>query len=425
MNQLTDSAKINKKNDCLYAMHEIRQKFSMIENSDIEAFAPIYYPVAIVEILFDEKTFEDFDTVQLAVFRLYALGIKDYTTISDLLGLSSLYVSKILNLLLNIGLIDNQGITQIGQESLDEKKKITVSKRIAQRCQVDALNGCLIKIENTISSNVLNETSLTNVNIAHLNYLDGIKEETVNSQLKNQDYSDFISHNSGILNSNIMDIHEVKCVEIKYAKCYILKDSKAADPIIFAKRYNPGKKDLNERFTWQPFSVGVESDKQRYGLPDEIPISNNLSRQYVKNAYHMISELGFGINIEEQALYTLRRVYKFERETLIMEGIVGKHFVIKVNEKSFRKYRAFVGDFLLEIQENGCYLFTDYYLFGKILSVKTDSNRLLAVATLLKNKIESTEKSKVFGILREKLWDFEGEADRLLIDEIEVVLTEN
>jgi hypothetical protein len=55
------------KNEMIFSLKEIRSKYKLIATSDIEMLASVYYPVAILEMNVDEITFEDFDSVQLAV----------------------------------------------------------------------------------------------------------------------------------------------------------------------------------------------------------------------------------------------------------------------------------------------------------------------------------------------------------------------
>ena len=122
------------RNEVLDALDSIRDKYKKLPVADIEKFAPVYYPIAIVEMNLDEMTFEDFESVQFAILNLVSLGITDYKVVADTLGLSSNYVFKVFRLLAGYGHMDEKGITKLGMESITTGKKI-VKAQVWQKFQ--------------------------------------------------------------------------------------------------------------------------------------------------------------------------------------------------------------------------------------------------------------------------------------------------
>lgn len=408
------------KNQIIFALREIKDKYTKILPSDIEMFSPIYYPIAILEMNLDEMTFEDFEAVQMIVLKLIQLGQVEDEIVSDLLGLSPNYIHKIKHLLRGYGHVNNDLITDLGKRSLKEEKKITMSQ-VWQKFQVDALNGTLIKMDKLVSENMLNSKEQTHILVGHLDYLDGIRRETIEDQLQNQDYSDFIRQKTGVLNTNVLAINDVKCIEVRYAQCFLMKLKGVKDPIVFSKRYNEDKREVKDRFSWQPFSIAGETIKEKFDFESEIPEASDLAREYINNVYNMILERSDKVNLQEEMNKTLKNVYPFVDGSLSIEGYSeNKTLIVNIDEKSLKRYTPWLPYFMLDLAQDGEHLITSEHLFGKIISLRTNSDRLLNLCKVLNLKVTSGDKSKVISSLRNKIMDIQG--DRLLIDDMEYVL---
>lgn len=411
--------KMSMKNQIVFALREIKDKYTKILPSDIEMFAPIYYPIAILEMNLDEMTFEDFEAVQMIVLKLIGLGQVDDEVVSDLLGLSPNYIYKIKHLLRGYGHVSDDRITDLGKRSLKEGKKIIMSQ-VWQQFQVDALNGILIKMDKLVSENMLNSKEQTHIMVGHLDYLDGITTETIEDQLQNQNYSDFIRQKTGVLNTNVLAINDVKCVEVRYAQCFLMKLKNVNEPIVFSKRYDEEKREIRERFSWQPFSIGSEMIRERFDFESEIPIESDLARQYINNVYNMIMERAEKVNLEEDKRRALKNIYPFADGGISLGGYSANNtLIVNIDENALKRYTSWLPYFMLDLAQHGEHLITSEFLFGKIISLRSNSNRLLKVCELLNEKVKSEDKSKVFNALKNSLRDIQG--DKLLIDEIESI----
>ncbi|MGI6731308.1 MAG: hypothetical protein ACOX5F_05315 [Anaerovoracaceae bacterium] len=398
------------KNDAMIALADIHQKYPNIKTTDIEKFAPVYYPIAIIEMDLEEKTFEDFESVQYSILNLVSLGITDYNVIAETLGLSPNYVFKIIRLLNGYGHMDGDGITEMGRESVREGKKI-VKSQVWQKFQVDALNGTLLKVEQVVVENMLNEKNKTRMTIGHLNYLDGMSVEDISSQLEKNDYNSYIRQKSSILNTNVIKINNIRCLEVRYAKSYMIKVRDCDEPIVFAKRYDSKQREVKERFYWEPFSVESKAIQSRLGFGSDIPVSSNIARNYISQLYSMMIDRADRADLMEEIIWTMKWIYPFHEEGIkIVQSEDSRAIpVVNIYEKAFQKYRSWIINFLIGIQEDGEYLITHERLYGNIVSLRTDSPLLLDVAKLLVEKIEKYGKLDLIKRFRDKFNDYEGE----------------
>ncbi len=396
------------KNEALAALDDIHEKYKKLPSTDIEKFAPVYYPIAIVEMNLDEVTFEDFESVQYTILQLISLGVNDYAIIAETLGLSPNYVFKMIRLLNGYGHLDGNGITQLGMDSIRSGQKI-VKAQVWQKFQLDALNGTLLRVDQTITENMLNDREQTNITIGHLDYLDGMPVQEISTQLAKSNLSKYVQQKSGIINTNVTKINDVRCVEVKYARCYLMKVRNCDEPIVFAKRYDSSKEDVKERFSWQPFSIKNAVLAQKYGFEPDVPFNSDVARKYVGQLYSMLIERGKKVNLVEEIQYAMQKVYRFEAagvEIARTDGVVVP--TVNIDERAFRIYRSWIINFLIGIQNDGEYLITNEKLYGHVISLRTESLMMLDLAELIVDKMRKHGKANVVKRIKDKYKDYEG-----------------
>jgi hypothetical protein len=399
------------KHEAVYALNEIRERYPRIKTTDIERFAPVYYPVAMVEMLLEEQTFEDFETVHLAVLRLISLGISDYKLIAQTLGLSASYVFKVLHLLTGYGHIADGRLTDLGRESLQQQKKIITTDTL-QKFQVDALNGRLLKNHQVVAGNMLNSKDETITMIGHLNYLDGMDSQNLSSQLTGGNCENYLNQKSGVLHTNVRRIKAARCTEIKYAKCYLLKLRGCTQPFIFAKRYNRMGEEQKLRFPWQPFSAQDAATARRYGLEPDTPANTQLTTEYVQQLYQMLKTQSSGpkFNLEEQVTKTISHSTPFQTELLDvrpgMDYTTGiERTTVYVPEKAVVKFSGELVNILAGISRDDEYLITDQWLYGHVVSVRIRDGKLRVLARLIADKIAEHGQKKVSRVLKDRFRD--------------------
>lgn len=407
------------KNEALTALNAIRDKYPLISLDSIERFAPVYYPIAMVEMDLTERTFENFEAVQLTVLKMVNLGQRDHRIIAETLGLSPNYVYKVLHLLEGYGHIANGNITPLGLQSVQKGQKI-VERRTSQKFQVDALNGTLLKFDESVTDSMLNNKEQTDLFVGHLDYMDGMPLQEINAQLSSN-CTDYIRQKSGILHTNVSDVTNARCLEVKYAKCHLIKFYSHAEPVILAKRYDCRQKDIKERFSWQPFCLYDKTLITRYGFEEELPSAKPLAQKYVRNLYSMLAgRLQQLYNSPERWAEEIRkavsRVYRFEEAALSFNRIFDlADPSVFITENAFSLFRGWIIDFLLAIHSDQRCPITTERLCGQLVSLKTESEKLLSLAELLAAKVAQYGKIEIKKFVRERFkdWDEPGLIDAL------------
>ena len=364
------------------ALSNIIEKYSWIKTSDIEIFAPVYYPIAIIEMFFDEQSFEDFEIIQLSVLRFANVGILDPNIISASMGINNPnYIYNVLQLLRSYGHINNSGITELGRSSLNEKKKITLS-RVKQQFQLDALNANLLKIDQNLIASSLTSPNDTLAIIGHLNYLDGVPTEYVERQIRKVGFDHFKKNRSSILNTNVMTIHDMHCVEIRYSKCYLLKTNYTNVPLIFGKKYNAIGDSEQSRFFWQPLSFDLGSSLlAKYLNNENIPSNSEVATNYINQLTKALKERSSNIDSAEETRKALRKWNNgfsiSDSQVIVHSATPSRCAVVNVNHTNFTKFNGALLSYLDSLSRSDEFILSSPRLYGKIISVITKDKYIL------------------------------------------------
>jgi hypothetical protein len=371
---------INHVLEACQALNLIISRYPKIKIPDIELFTPVYYPIALIEMDFDEQSFENFETIQLAVLQFVNSGILDPNVISSSMGIGNPnYIYNVLQLLKGYGHINNVGITDLGKQSLSEEKKITLS-RVKQQFQLDALNGTLIEIDQNLISSSIKSSNETEGFIGHLNYIDGIQEEYIEKQLRSRGFDHFKKYKSTILNSNVLQIHNMYCIGMQYAKCYLLKLQSVNMPIIIGKRFNSKGATDEDRFFWEPLSIPPQAS--RFFL-DCHPLNNNspAADQYIRQLQNLINESAKSIDPLDNVTKTLREwnsgLTIREQSLQIYTNSSLRLANICVEHTDFNKFNGALLGLLDVLTYSEEYLLTSPKLYGRLVSITTTNKYIL------------------------------------------------
>ncbi len=402
-----EKQKKNSMFEAVEALDSICSKYSAIRRNQIEQFAPVYYPIAIVELRMREKTFEDFETVQLTVLKLVELGIQNPDILAQTLGLSVGYVQKVLHLLRGYGHISGSGVTALGQQSLQAEKKI-VEKETMQKFQMDALNGTLLKMGQSVTENTLNDISETHWKIGHLDHIDGVPTKMLSDQLVGANCQQYLRQKTGILHTNVTAIREASCAGIQYAKAYLMKLTGLECPIVFANRYDYRQKEIRDRFSWQPFSVESRLVASRYGFEEDTPVSTSHAGSYIRRLYSLLTEQAKTVDLQEEAVNAVTRMYSFDESGLRTEVLQnGKAVKVEVSAEAVQQYRGSLLSFLMGATREGQHTVTGTYLCGAMVYLRIADPALARLGKLLTAKEEKIGKPELFQTLRERFRDHE------------------
>ncbi len=373
------------------SLTDILSRYHRIKTTDIEAFAPVYYPIAIIEMDFDEQSFEDFDSIQLCVLKFIRAGITDSYIISNSMGINSQsYIDNVVQLLKNFGHISDNKITDLGMSSLKEEKKITLT-RVKQLFQLDALNGNLLKIEENLISSSLFSSSETFSGIGHMDYLNGLPTDYVERQIRSVGFDHFKKYRSSILNTNVQTIHDITCKEVQYSKCYLMKLQSVSTPVVFAKRFNADGDSDGSRYFWSPLSVD-KSAASRYFYGENLYYNSSDATGYINQLYAMLNDRFYSAfnnnhdKIRETLLKWNRWLHVPDKQIVIQTSGIksGRCASVTLDNTNFTKFNAAIIYFLHSLSQSNELLLSCPQLYGKLISVITQDKYILATVSAYK-----------------------------------------
>lgn len=372
----------------------------------IELFTEVYYPIAILEIEMKETTFENFDLIPLSVLRFVDGGVRDADGIAGIMGLSPGYVQKILDLLMGYGYLSEDGLTALGRRSLDLEQKIS-RNTVKQRFQADALTGELLRSGQQLLDIDLLGKDRTSGGIAHMPHIEGIFAEDLSRQFREGNLMDYKRYQGEILNANVEEITDIRCVELQYVKAYLVKLQSVPVPLIITNQYDASRKEFKERFAWQPVRVPHESAYTEYGFDRSIELYRPEAVRAVRELYRLVCEQIVDVN-REKVEEVLRKIYPFDLSTMdistgrLLDG-VPEQILVYVNDTSFTVWNPFVFQFLLQYDMDSGYLFTHSRLMGLFVRFESQNPRIRKASRALKKAVRHHGRERPMSYLREHL----------------------
>lgn len=401
-------AKSKNKNNNFFlkqTLKDICKAYPNIDCSKIELFAPVYYPIANIELTVEEKSFEDFETVQLTILKLINIGYKKPKIIADLLGLNELYVNQIFELLLGYRYIDKQcDITELGRESAEAEQKISYDNEAIQRFQMDAINCVLIRLDKEIYHGRLLEKDKVSTNIMILDSADGVDGDVIEKTIRRDDYKELYCQKSNFLNANVKAIKDIKCEELLYAQCVFLK-LHGMQGIIFANRKDFTKKKASEKFYWQPFAVDNENTANFLGLTDYRIYNDKNVIPYFESLLYSVNSENLQYNIEKQVNYIVKN--QFSSDYISID--IDKREITLLSHKCFSTEIQSTILLLLDFYNYGFSLIMRENLYGRMIKIITDDKMILEAANKIGKAKElltvSTIKQKILGYINKNSLD--------------------
>lgn len=332
----------------------------------------------------EQEVFKNFDAIQQILLKLVSLGLSDSMMLSKTLGLSEYYVEKLIFLLTGYGHIANGSITELGRDSLKAGKKITMN-RVQQKFQVDALNGTIIKLRQTVLENTLNSRENTFFKLAHMNYLDDITVESLKSQLcpegGDSQSNPYLRRNNIAVNLNIRDVVNAQCTELKYAKCYMVKLRGIEDPIIFTKCFDFCAADVSERYVWKPVCISNNSVRTTLGFEAEIPLATPFAVEHIRNMYSLILEHHASIQWENELIHQLQRLYPFRLDSVSLRLAVQtpnqpNRWMVEIDKDACQIYKPWLLILLDAIANKGECPDTTDLMYGGILCIRSSLSNI-------------------------------------------------
>lgn len=377
----------------------ILKTYPTLSVADVDAFIPVYFPIALVEIDTVEESFEDFEVIELTVLKLVSLGVETSHEISELLAIDEKYVKRVLKLLIGYGHIKNNKITEIGLRSLERGQKIE-KKAGKQIFQVNALNGTIMKFEDVISERQLDDREHTRFRVAHMMNMMGVRTQSLIDQLKTGDnYMNFVNSGKNEI-VNLVGIQDIQLKEKQYAYSYILK-IKGSDPMVLSKRYNMHKRKIDERYQWIPLSVPNSIVRQKLNLSESIPVSTMLEKKIIQETMSLLKSKTENIEAQEMKqtyLEAIMNMYPFVTSACVYKSLEnGCEFFVK--EQAFNTYNRKLYEILKSFGQYGIYVFGRDNFYGNFVKIRPVSIELQNMAQLLVKYIDDYGDNKIRQVL--------------------------
>ena len=291
-----------------FVFHEILETYPAIRPETVTFAAMVFYPLALIEVETQEKSFEDFEKIELLLLRFIQQGAGE-KEISALMGLSLDYIRPLTRLLRGYGHIDGEGhLTQLGEEAVQAEHKIQLQTG-RQKVQLDVLNLALLPWKRQVDNYVLYERREASTwNTGVLSGPKTLDAKIIEERLKEQGYDgDFLQKARHVLHTNLEAITDIKCLELKYARsCMLLLDG-ITDPIVFGHHRVSDEHELygTRSYVWLPFSVSTEELRQQYNFPSDTLVCAD-GAEYM----HSLRQL-FGQLYKEEST----KIYKEKNQT--------------------------------------------------------------------------------------------------------------
>ena len=223
-------------------------------------FEQIYYPVFLMEVDMEEETFEDIEAVQYYILKLlYDTGLSgtmmpEYTACA--LGLSPSYTSKILKLFYGYGYVaEKYGITKLGEEVLKKKQEIH-RVHVKQLFYYDAINRGVMDRTHNFDKRMICEPGKVNKRAVILPcYNRVLPQESASNWFEKVDGDDFIQHNRDILHVNVRAVNDIKFVDRRFIKGYLIQNTDFETVLFYTKYYDLTKEKKEERTVWKPIAI--------------------------------------------------------------------------------------------------------------------------------------------------------------------------
>lgn len=383
------------------ALIDIITQNPQINYEEVDRIVPIYYPIAIVEMEMGERSMEDFETIEYVILKLVASGITSVDILSSLMGLDKNYIEEILKMLYSYGHIADGKITPLGIESIEHRAKITL-KRSKQKFQIDAMNGNLLKVKETISETQMGEIDETNFNYAHLAWIEGVSVGDLLAQIQKDDYANFIrtSKNETV---NLEEVYNAALDEIKFTLAYmvILNDN---TKLIFVKRYNSRASNHKERIKWS--LVSVPADKIKYAQGAQIPTQSREESDKIDIVYSLLANKGMNNDFAVKCQETIIKDLKFFKDNIsvVYEREKG---IIDLKSSDIVGYGKLLYIILLSLNKYGCFYLYGKGFYDKNIVIKTSDQSIIDVANKLVNKIDAYGEKKVKNTINDTFEDSE------------------
>lgn len=365
-------------------IQEIFANYPKISPNAIDMMVPVYYPTAQILISFNEKTFENLETVPAYILRLIETGIQKPEMIADIMGLPRNYINGVLNMLRADGQANetNGGkwtVPKSGKASLKENKLV---KNLSTSAvfQMDALNARLIRLDDRVHTAVLRNKKYLR-NEAVIEPPEGFSTGQIEKDL--MDNADiFLRDNADLLHVNVTAINKISLSAMDYTDALLVQMKDEQLPLIFCRRKPASTTRVQKRIAAKvmPFSVPDQKMIEKYGLESYLPVETDKTRKLIREAMQRYAR---------NTQYTDKDI--IDSLPLIFDCIdfskvsiaAGKRSIrLQVYCDSFTTFSYTVMAMIARLSSNAPYMAVSSLWSGRYLAVTSDDPVLLDISRM-------------------------------------------
>lgn len=395
------------------ALHTIMATHPNLEVRSIAFAAPVYYPIALVDVTMQERVFEDYEGMEKHILQFVADIGADPELLEVATGLSNIYVRRILAVLETYGHVADGAITALGLESLQSDQKVT-SVTVRQRLQMDALTLRLLRVEECVREGDLREGQYLGTQIGGiLPNIEQISEDVLKEQLAQLDLKEVYAHGRGVLHANAECIKSLSFAELRYTKCVMTASSRETttgsrdyyNPIIFGRRVSVRHDERRMQTVWTPFFLYDEKILESFLPSEETELERDLivateavcaevdalitrildRQQYVYRDRDGHAEARAKY---EKALFFVFDLARIEEKTLPHRN-TDMGLLVNITVESIVQWHWCLADWLLDINRHGGAVISYNDWYGGVLHIRTMDERVRRLAAAVDAAVET------------------------------------
>lgn len=390
---------------------EVKKSVSSFNPADFQYILKVAYPIVIVEVEAYERTKEDFPLVEKTVLRMFRNRIIRSEDIAHLLGLQESYVKKVIRLLASYQQIDENGITQLGLESLEQNYSIKTNFT-KQRIQVDGVTGAPIGIREFIDEDKLSAAEDSFFDIPHVEPQESIEISRLVDAVKS-DYMSYVNKGDHSLHTNVDEIGNVKFVEVKYTQAFYLENHDG-NVIIMCNAHDTTLRRQRDSYRWRVVSTDSPIIARAYGFT--VPEQNTSIFEIEKVALLKSQLRTMREEIRDDTRDYVEKLYGFDWSKTDLTS--DDNPVLTVSYLSFAKYGGYVFRCLESLARDGCDYIILEKLRGKMIRVTTEDEDLLDLAKRYRKIVKNLGYEKV----TKPLESMSSKSDANILDQLQVLL---
>lgn len=238
------------------ALKDFYHKYpQLFKGGRLRQFAPVYYPIATLDLELLEQAGEEFDTIEHTVLLLVRAGLRQPEQICDVMGLPVNYTNRILEVLHGYGHIQESSLTELGilsaETGVNYKQYL-----IRQKVQADSIRGSLVPREMIQPASSLVRPTQTRLPYPMIRPNAHLSVDTL-QQLEQVIERYKARGDESIFNVNVEKVTQILETKVEYTHGFLVEFDHLPHPFVILKCRERVNKET--RYDWKPTALAQEA----------------------------------------------------------------------------------------------------------------------------------------------------------------------